>query len=178
MDALPELLLNRVIDNGPGAPGSLLCGDDVDRAASAGGLRALARPAVQTKLVLGFADGFDHVVHRLVTQRRDPEVLADHLGLEGDEKAGVDVVRKSLVEPLRWIAENGGEAGYVITSKVAEMEVGHGYNARTGVYENLVEHGVIDPVKVTRSALANAASIASLLLTTETLVVDKRDDES
>ena len=106
------------------------------------------------------------------------EVLADHLGLEGDEKAGVDVVRKSLLEPLRWIAENGGEAGYVITSKVAEMEVGHGYNARTGVYENLVEHGVIDPVKVTRSALANAASIASLLLTTETLVVDKRDDES
>ena len=88
------------------------------------------------------------------------------------------MVRKSLVEPLRWIAENGGEAGYVITSKVAEMEVGHGYNAKTDDYENLVEHGVIDPVKVTRSALANAASIASLLLTTETLVVDKRDDES
>ncbi|CAL8971171.1 60 kDa chaperonin 1 [Tessaracoccus sp. O5.2] len=105
-------------------------------------------------------------------------VLGDHLGLEGDEKAGVDVVAKALVEPLRWIAENGGVSGYVITSKVAELEVGHGYNARTDEYQNLVEHGVIDPVKVTRSALANAASIASLLLTTETLVVDKREDES
>ncbi|MBB1509497.1 chaperonin GroEL [Tessaracoccus sp. MC1756] len=104
-------------------------------------------------------------------------VLADGLGLEGDELAGVNVVAKSLAEPLRWIAENGGEAGYVITSKVAEMEVGHGYNAKIGEYQDLVANGVIDPVKVTRSALANAASIASLLLTTETLVVDKREDE-
>ena len=104
-------------------------------------------------------------------------VLKDHLGLEGDEKAGVDVVAKALLEPLRWIAENGGVSGYVITTKVAEMEVGHGYNARTDEYQNLVEHGVIDPVKVTRSALANAASIASLLLTTETLVVDKRESD-
>ena len=87
------------------------------------------------------------------------------------------IVRKSVVEPLRWIAENGGEAGYVITSKVAGLEPGHGYNARTGAYENLIEAGVIDPVKVTRSALANAASIASLLLTTETLVVEKKEDE-
>ncbi len=105
------------------------------------------------------------------------KALDGDLGLEGDEKTGVSIVRKSLAEPLRWIAENGGEAGYVITSKVAEMEVGHGYNARIGEYQNLVENGVIDPVKVTRSALANAASIASLLLTTETLVVDKREDE-
>ncbi|MHA7862641.1 chaperonin GroEL [Tessaracoccus sp. Y36] len=104
-------------------------------------------------------------------------VLADGLGLEGDELAGVNVVAKSLAEPLRWIAENGGEAGYVITSKVAEMEVGHGYNAKIGEYQDLVANGVIDPVKVTRSALANAASIASLLLTTETLVVDKREDQ-
>lgn len=103
--------------------------------------------------------------------------LEGNLGLAGDELAGLEVVRKSLVEPLRWIAENGGEAGYVITTKVAELEVGHGYNAKDGEYQNLVEHGVIDPVKVTRSALANAASIASLLLTTETLVVDKREDE-
>ncbi|MGV8846579.1 chaperonin GroEL [Tessaracoccus sp.] len=103
--------------------------------------------------------------------------LEGDLGLTGDEKTGVNIVRKSLVEPLRWIAENGGEAGYVITTKVAEMEVGHGYNARTGEYQNLVEHGVIDPVKVTRSALANAASIAALLLTTETLVVEKPADD-
>ena len=84
---------------------------------------------------------------------------------------------KAVVEPLRWIAENGGQAGYVITTKVAEMEVGHGYNAKIGEYQNLIENGVIDPVKVTRSALANAASIASLLLTTETLVVDKRESD-
>ncbi|WP_040282993.1 chaperonin GroEL [Tessaracoccus massiliensis] len=104
-------------------------------------------------------------------------VLKDSLGLEGDEKAGVDVIAKSLVEPLRWIAENGGENGYVITTKVADLEVGHGYNAKIGEYQDLVANGVIDPVKVTRSALANAASIASLLLTTETLVVDKREEE-
>ena len=104
-------------------------------------------------------------------------VLKDGLGFSGDEKAGVDVVAKALVEPLRWIAENGGESGYVITTKVAEMEVGSGYNAKIGEYQNLIENGVIDPVKVTRSALANAASIASLLLTTETLVVDKREEE-
>ncbi|MFT3887442.1 MAG: chaperonin GroEL [Arachnia sp.] len=105
------------------------------------------------------------------------KVLEGNLGLEGDEAAGVTVVAKALVEPLRWIAENGGEAGYVITTKVAELEVGHGYNAKIGEYQNLVENGVIDPVKVTRSALANAASIASLLLTTETLVVDKRESD-
>ncbi len=105
------------------------------------------------------------------------KVLDGDLGLTGDEKTGVNIVRKSLVEPLRWIAENGGEAGYVITTRVADMEVGHGYNAKTNEYQNLVEHGVIDPVKVTRSALANAASIAALLLTTETLVVEKREDD-
>ena len=105
------------------------------------------------------------------------KVLDDDLGLEGDEKLGVTIVKKSLAEPLRWIAENGGEQGYVITTKVAEMEPGNGYNAKIGEYQNLIENGVIDPVKVTRSALANAASIASLLLTTETLVVDKRDND-
>ncbi|HEX2856512.1 MAG TPA: chaperonin GroEL [Propionibacteriaceae bacterium] len=105
------------------------------------------------------------------------KVLDGGLGLTGDEKVGVHIVQKAVVEPLRWIAENGGEPGYVIVSKVSEMKPGEGYNARTGVYENLLESGVIDPVKVTRSALANAASIASLLLTTETLVVDKPEDE-
>ncbi|MGO1973761.1 MAG: TCP-1/cpn60 chaperonin family protein, partial [Propionibacteriaceae bacterium] len=103
-------------------------------------------------------------------------VLADGLGLSGDEKTGVRIVAKSVVEPLRWIAENGGEPGYVVTSKVAEMEPGHGYNAATEEYVDLLAAGVLDPVKVTRSALANAASIAALLLTTETLVVEKPED--
>ncbi|MGH3509835.1 MAG: TCP-1/cpn60 chaperonin family protein, partial [Nocardioidaceae bacterium] len=80
-------------------------------------------------------------------------------------------------EPLRWIAENGGENGYVVVSRVREGKVGDGFNAATGEYGDLVAQGVLDPVKVTRSALVNAASIAAMLLTTETLVVDKREDE-
>ncbi len=104
-------------------------------------------------------------------------VLADGLGLTGDDKAGVAIVAKAMVEPTRWIAENGGEPGYVIVSKVKELDANNGYNAATGVYENLIDAGVIDPVKVTRSALANAASIAGLLLTTETLVVEKPEED-
>ena len=103
--------------------------------------------------------------------------LSDDLGLSGDEKSGVGIVRRALVEPLRWIAENGGEQGYVVTAKVAELKPGSGFNAATGEYGDLIGAGVIDPVKVTRSALANAASIASLLLTTETLVVEKPEEE-
>ena len=105
-------------------------------------------------------------------------VLADGLGREGDELAGVRIVAKSVGEPLRWIAENGGVPGYVIVAKVAELTPGNGYNAATGEYGDLIAAGVIDPVKVTRSALANAASIAALLLTTETLVVDKPEEEA
>ena len=104
-------------------------------------------------------------------------VLAGGLGKTGDEAAGVKIVAKAVVEPLRWIAENGGEPGYVIVSKVAEMEPGNGYNAATNEYVDLLAAGVIDPVKVTRSALANAASIAALLLTTETLVVEKPESD-
>ena len=105
-------------------------------------------------------------------------MLDGDLHLEGDEKAGVQIVAKAVREPLRWIAENGGEPGYVIVPKVAEMEPGHGYNGKTGQYVDLIADGVIDPLKVTRSALANAASIASLLLTTETLVVDKPEEDN
>ncbi|MEW2547499.1 chaperonin GroEL [Streptomyces sp. NPDC047002] len=105
------------------------------------------------------------------------KVLDGSLGKEGDEATGVAVVRRAVVEPLRWIAENAGLEGYVITSKVAELDKGNGFNAATGEYVDLVKAGVIDPVKVTRSALENAASIASLLLTTETLVVEKPAEE-
>ena len=98
--------------------------------------------------------------------------------LEGDERAGSEIIRKAVLEPARWIAENGGVQGYVITARIAEMEPGHGYNAATGEYGDLIAQGVIDPVKVTRSALTNAASIASLLLTTETLVVEKPAEDA
>src|SRR5215510_6135127 len=104
------------------------------------------------------------------------KVLDDNLGLSGDEAVGVRIVRRSVVEPARWIAENGGQQGYVVTAKMAELQPGHGYNAATGEYGDLVASGVLDPVKVTRSALANAGSIAGMLLTTETLVVDKPEE--
>jgi chaperonin GroEL len=105
------------------------------------------------------------------------KVLDSHLGMTGDEATGVSIVRKSTSEPLRWIAENAGEHGYVVVSQVAAMPSGHGLNAATGEYGDLIAQGVIDPVKVTRSALQNAASIAAMLLTTEALVVEKPADE-
>ncbi|MDO8310100.1 MAG: chaperonin GroEL [Actinomycetota bacterium] len=105
------------------------------------------------------------------------KVLDGDLGLTGDQATGVGIVRRSAAEPLRWIAENAGEQGYVVVSKVAELPAGHGLNAATGEYVDLMAAGVIDPVKVTRSALQNAASIAAMLLTTEALVVEKKEDE-
>ncbi|MCW5251539.1 MULTISPECIES: chaperonin GroEL [unclassified Streptomyces] len=125
------------------------------------------RAAVEEGIVSGGGSALVHAV----------KVLEGNLGKTGDEATGVSVVRRAAVEPLRWIAENAGLEGYVIVSKVAELEKGSGYNAATGEYGDLVKAGVIDPVKVTRSALENAASIASLLLTTETLVVEKKEEE-
>ncbi|MFI6822331.1 chaperonin GroEL [Micromonospora sp. NPDC050187] len=99
--------------------------------------------------------------------------LDDDLGFTGEEKVGVSIVRKALVEPLRWIAQNAGHDGYVVVQKVIGQEWGHGLDAATGQYVDLVGNGIIDPVKVTRNAVTNAASIAGLLLTTESLVVEK-----
>ena len=99
--------------------------------------------------------------------------LADGLGLSGDEATGVAVVRQALTTPLYWIAANGGLEGAVVTSKVANLEWGHGFNAATMAYGDLMADGVIDPVKVTRSAVVNAASIARMVLTTESAIVDK-----
>jgi chaperonin GroEL len=104
-------------------------------------------------------------------------VLQDDLGLSGDEAVGVRAVARAVVEPLRWIAENAGLEGYVVVEKVKEAEIGHGLNAATDEYVDLVAAGIIDPVKVTRSALQNAASIAGMVLTTETLVIEKKDDQ-
>jgi chaperonin GroEL len=104
-------------------------------------------------------------------------VLENDLGLSDDEAMGVRIVRKAADEPLRWIAENGGVEGYVVVAKVRELGVGNGYNATTGEYGDLVAQGVLDPVKVTKSALTNASSIAGMLLTTETLIVDKPEED-
>jgi chaperonin GroEL len=102
--------------------------------------------------------------------------LDGDLGKTGDEATGVAIVRGALVEPLRWIAQNAGVEGYVAVAKVRDLKAGHGLNAATGEYVDLVKAGVVDPVKVTRSAVRNAASIAGMLLTTETLVVDKPEE--
>ena len=102
--------------------------------------------------------------------------LAD-LGKTGDVATGVTVVKRALSEPARWIALNAGQEGSVIVAKTAELPAGRGYNAATGEYGDLMAQGVIDPVKVTRSAVQNAASIAGMLLTTETLIVEKPAEE-
>jgi chaperonin GroEL len=95
-----------------------------------------------------------------------------------DEQIGVQILRRSLEHPIRQIALNAGAEGSIVVEKVRENEnANFGYNAQTDTYEDLVEAGVIDPTKVVRSALQNAASIAGLLLTTEAVVVEKPEDE-
>jgi chaperonin GroEL len=126
------------------------------------------RAAVEEGIVAG---GGASLVHAL-------SALEGDFGFTGDEATGVGIVRKAAVEPLRWIAENAGHEGYVVVARVRDLTEGQGFNAVTGEYGDLLKQGVIDPVKVTRSALENAASIASMILTTETLVVEKKEDQS
>jgi chaperonin GroEL len=97
----------------------------------------------------------------------------DNLKTEGDEKIGVDIVRRACEEPLRQIVGNGGWEGAIVIEKIrAHKDTNHGFNAQTGQYEDLVKAGVIDPTKVTRSALQNAASISALMLTTEAMICE------
>jgi chaperonin GroEL len=103
--------------------------------------------------------------------------LESGLGKEGDEALGVRIVRRALDEPAYWIATNAGLEGRVAVNRAREAGAGKGLNAATGEYGDLVSQGIVDPVKVTRSAVRNAASIAGMLLTTETLVADKREEE-
>jgi len=120
------------------------------------------RAAVEEGIVVG---GGAALVHAASALDKD-------LGFDGDKAVGVRLVRKACDEPLRWIAENAGHEGYVVVAKVRTMKANEGFNAGTEVYEDLVKVGVIDPVKVTRSALANAASIAAMFITTEALVFE------
>ncbi|MBI3686763.1 MAG: chaperonin GroEL [Actinobacteria bacterium] len=121
------------------------------------------RAAVEEGTIPGGGSAYVHVI----------SVLDGDCGLSGDEATGVGIVRRSMVAPLRWIAENAGLEGNVVVAKVRELSPGHGLNAATGEYSDLVDDGVLDPVKVTKAALANAASIAAMLLTTQSAVVDK-----
>jgi chaperonin GroEL len=124
------------------------------------------RAAIEEGIVAGGGSALVHAV----------SVLDGNLGLAGDEAVGVRIVRIGADAPLEWIARNGGVSGEVVVNKVRES--GEGYNAATEEYGDLVAQGVLDPVKVTRSALANAASITAMLLTTETLIVEKPAEEA
>ncbi len=129
------------------------------------------RAAVEEGIVAGGGAALVHAVAAL-----------DNLDLQGDEATGARIVRRAAVEPLRWIAENAGHEGYVVVAKVRELgaegDANVGLDAATGDYGDLVASGVIDPVKVTRSALLNAASIASMVLSTDTLVVEKKEQKA
>jgi chaperonin GroEL len=100
------------------------------------------------------------------------------LKLEGDEQIGVNIIARAIEEPMRWIATNAGHEGAIVVQRVKEMKDDEGFNAQTDQYEDLVKAGVIDPTKVVRSALQNAASIASLLLTTEAVISQIPDDST
>jgi len=126
------------------------------------------RAAVEEGIVIGGGAALVHAA----------DALEGDLGFTGDKAVGVRLVRKACDEPLRWIAENAGLEGYVVVAKVRAMKAHEGFNAATDVYGDLAKDGVIDPVKVTRSALANAASIAAMFITTEAVVYERPADEA
>jgi chaperonin GroEL len=103
--------------------------------------------------------------------------VLDSVGLEGDEKIGLEIVRRAIEQPLRALADNAGKEGALIVQEVKKRKGNEGYNVATAEYEDLVKAGVVDPTKVTRSALQNAASISGLLLTTEALVTEIPEKE-
>jgi chaperonin GroEL len=126
------------------------------------------RAAVEEGIVVGGGAALVHAA----------DALEGDLGFTGDKAVGVRLVRKACDEPLRWIAENAGLEGYVVVAKVRAMKHNEGFNAATDVYGDLAADGVIDPVKVTRSALANASSIAAMFITTEAVVYEKPAEQA
>jgi chaperonin GroEL len=103
--------------------------------------------------------------------------VLENLGDNEEQRAGVNIIRRAVEEPLRRIAENAGIDGSIVVDKVKNAKGAQGFNARTEVYEDLLKAGVIDPTKVVRTAMQNAASVASLLLTTEAMVADKPEEK-
>ena len=108
---------------------------------------------------------------------RASEALEGLKGDNEDETTGIEIIKRAIEEPLRQIVANAGKEGAVVVQKVREGKGDFGYNARTDVYENLHAAGVVDPAKVTRVALENAASIAGMFLTTECVIVEKKEDK-
>src|SRR5664279_5159313 len=103
--------------------------------------------------------------------------VLDHLKLGGDQQIGVNIVKRAIEEPMRWIATNAGHEGSIVVQKVREMKDSEGFNALTEAYEDMFKAGIVDPAKVTKSALQNAASIAGLMLTTEALVSEVKEKD-
>ena len=128
---------------------------------------AATRAAVEEGIIAGGGSAYIHAAKAVKEMAKE---------LSGDEKTGAEIVLKALEAPLYYIAANAGLEGSVIINKVAESEVGMGFDALTETYVNMVESGIIDPAKVTRSALQNATSVASTLLTTESVVADIKED--
>ncbi|WNV90831.1 chaperonin GroEL [Umezawaea sp. Da 62-37] len=129
---------------------------------------AATKAAVEEGIVPGGGSALVHAA----------KVLDGGLGFSGDEATGVAIVREALSSALYWIASNAGLEGAVVVNKVREGDWGFGFNAATLVYGDLLDWGIIDPVKVTRSAVTNAASIARMVLTTESAIVEKREQET
>jgi chaperonin GroEL len=102
----------------------------------------------------------------------------DALDLKDEQRFGVNIIRRAIEEPLRQIAANAGEEGSIVVQKVREGKDSFGYNAATNVYGDMIAMGVIDPAKVVRSALQNAASVASLMLTTEAIIAERPKREA
>jgi chaperonin GroEL len=100
------------------------------------------------------------------------------LTLGGDEQVGVRIILRAIEEPLRWIATNAGHEGAIVVARVKALPEHEGFNAQSERYENLIDAGVIDPTKVVRSTLQNAASVAALLLTTEAVIAQRPDPQS
>jgi chaperonin GroEL len=125
------------------------------------------RAAVEEGIVAGGGVAFIRAVEALVNLKGDND----------DENTGIQIIRRAIEEPLRQICENAGIEGSIVVQKVKEGKGDFGYNARTDKYENLIKAGVIDPTKVGRVALENAASIAAMLLTTECVLADEPEDE-
>ena len=125
------------------------------------------RAAVEEGIVAGGGVAFIRAI----------EALEDIKGATDDETTGINIIKRAIEEPLRQICNNAGIEGSIVIQKIKEGKADFGYNARTGVYENLISAGVIDPTKVSRIALENAASIASMLLTTEVILADAQEDE-
>lgn len=106
-----------------------------------------------------------------------PEVDKLLPSLDGDEKTGVKIVRRALEEPIRQIADNAGLEGSVIIDKIKRSrKVGYGFDFAKEIYGDMIEMGILDPTKVTRSAIQNASSVASMVLTTESLVADEKEE--